>query len=42
MAPRPVTGRGAAVSRFGLVRLFDSAAEIDKAHGVRINLWAGR
>lgn len=25
----------------GLVGLFDSAAEIDKAQGVRINLWAG-
>ncbi|MEV0004010.1 hypothetical protein AB0H28_17225 [Micromonospora sp. NPDC050980] len=25
----------------GLMGLFDSAAEIDKAQGVRINLWAG-
>lgn len=25
----------------GLVGVFDSAAEIDKARGVRINLWAG-
>ncbi|MFG2057031.1 hypothetical protein ACGFI9_23720 [Micromonospora sp. NPDC048930] len=25
----------------GLIGLFDSAAEIDKAQGVRINLWAG-
>ncbi|KAB1915056.1 hypothetical protein [Micromonospora sp. AMSO31t] len=25
----------------GLMGLFDSSAEIDKAQGVRINLWAG-
>ncbi|SCF09173.1 hypothetical protein [Micromonospora mirobrigensis] len=25
----------------GLIGLFDSQAEIDKAQGVRINLWAG-
>jgi sulfite exporter TauE/SafE len=25
----------------GLIGLFDSPAEIDKAQGVRINLWAG-